>query len=48
MSYPAGEKKNAIFTIEGKGNQVTLLLEVEDMHERKIKIKADSFAEKND
>lgn len=47
MSDPAGDKKNATFTIEGKGNEITLLLEVEDMNERKIKIRADSFAEKN-
>lgn len=48
MSDPGGAKMNATFTIEGKGSGVTLLMEVEDMNERKVKIKADSFGEKND
>lgn len=46
MSDPSGEKKNATFTIEGKNNEIILLLEVDEMKERKVRIKADSFTEK--
>ncbi len=43
---PHGDEKNATFTIEGKGDEITLLLELEEIHERKVRIKADSFTEK--
>lgn len=43
---PHGDEKNATFTIKGKAEGITLLLELEEIHERKVRIRADSFAEK--
>lgn len=41
-----GEMKNLTITIEGKDGKVTLLAEVEDMPDRKIRVAADAFKEK--
>ncbi|GAB3895412.1 hypothetical protein GCM10028803_11920 [Larkinella knui] len=46
ISEPAGGQMHATVTVEGKGGKVTLLMEVAEMPDRKIRVSADSFAEK--
>ncbi len=42
----AGDTKNITITIEGKDGKVTLLAEVEEMPDRKIRVQIDTFEEK--
>jgi hypothetical protein len=42
-----GDHKDAILTIEGKDGKVTLLAELRNMPDRKIRIAIDKFKEKN-
>ena len=45
MTDPRGETKNATITITGKDGKVTLLFELADMPERKIRVRIDKFEE---
>ena len=45
FSSDGQEEKNATITIEGKEGRVTLLMEIEQMPDRKIRITADKFQE---
>ncbi len=45
MSDPRGDTKNATITITGKDGKVTLLFELEDMPDRKIRVRIDKFEE---
>ena len=45
LSDPRGDTKAGTITLEGKAGAVTLLLELDDMPDRKVKVKADSFKE---
>ena len=45
MTDPRGETKNATITITGKDGKVTLLFELADMPERKIRVQIDKFEE---
>ncbi|MCW3118332.1 MAG: hypothetical protein JWM28_2414 [Chitinophagaceae bacterium] len=42
----SGDVKNATITIEGKDGKVTLLLEVDEMPDKKIRVDIDQFEEK--
>ena len=45
MSDPRGDTKNATITITGKNGKVTLLFELEEMPDRKIRVTIDKFEE---
>ena len=45
MSDPRGDTKNATITITGKDGKVTLLFELADMPDRKIRVTIDKFEE---
>jgi hypothetical protein len=45
LSDPRGDQKNATITLEGKEGKVSMLLEIEGMPDRKIRLRADSFKE---
>ena len=42
-----GDTKNVVMTIEGKDGKTTLLVEIENMPERKMRLTADEFDERN-
>ena len=45
--HDGGDTKKITITIEGKGGKVKLLAEIDDEANRKIRLNADSFLEKN-
>ena len=46
LSDPTGDAKDVTITIEGKDGKVTLLAEVDEMPDHKIKLTLDKFEEK--
>lgn len=46
FDIPSGNQMHATLTIEGKAAQITLLMEVDEMPNRKIRVSATSFKEK--
>ena len=46
LSDPSGDAKDVTITIEGKDGKVTLLAEVDEMPDHKIKLTLDKFEEK--
>ena len=45
LTDKSGDTKNATITIEGKGGKVTLVMEVQEMPDRKIRVPIDTFEE---
>lgn len=45
LTDKSGDAKNATVTIEGKGEKVTLVMEVQEMPDKKIRIPIDTFEE---
>ena len=45
LTDPGGDTKNATITIAGKDGKITLLFELEDMPDRKIRVPIDKFEE---